>query len=159
MAKQTINIGASANDGTGDPLRNAFDKTNDNFNELYLALGSSTNPINLFDTSGNIDYSNRPNKISFLYSTEAELLAVDPSSYHGSIGHAHSTGALYYAHGSWRKLLTDTSGGSVLNYTDPLNSFVYSANILNSEVDGYVLGTSANGSYSWVEMTSGGGGG
>ena len=35
MTKQVINIGASANDGTGDPLRNAFDKVNDNFNELY----------------------------------------------------------------------------------------------------------------------------
>jgi len=35
MAKQTINIGSSANDGTGDPLRTAFDKINDNFDELY----------------------------------------------------------------------------------------------------------------------------
>ena len=35
MAQQTINIGSSANDGTGDPLRTAFDKINDNFNELY----------------------------------------------------------------------------------------------------------------------------
>ena len=35
MAKQTINIGTTANDGTGDPLRTAFDKVNDNFNELY----------------------------------------------------------------------------------------------------------------------------
>lgn len=35
MAKQTINIGSSANDGTGDPLRDAFDKANDNFTELY----------------------------------------------------------------------------------------------------------------------------
>ena len=31
MAKQTINIGSSPNDGTGDPLRDAMDKTNDNF--------------------------------------------------------------------------------------------------------------------------------
>ena len=37
MAKQTINIGTAANDGTGDPLRTAFDKTNDNFNEIYGA--------------------------------------------------------------------------------------------------------------------------
>lgn len=36
MAQQTIGIGASANDGTGDPLRTAFDKTNDNFDELYI---------------------------------------------------------------------------------------------------------------------------
>jgi len=35
MAKQTINIGDSANDGTGDPLRTAFNKINENFTELY----------------------------------------------------------------------------------------------------------------------------
>lgn len=42
MAKQTINIGSSANDGTGDPLRTAFDKVNDNFNELYAATGAGS---------------------------------------------------------------------------------------------------------------------
>ena len=31
MALQEINIGASANDGSGDPLRTAMDKINDNF--------------------------------------------------------------------------------------------------------------------------------
>ena len=35
MAKQTIGIGSTANDGTGDPLRDAFDKVNDNFSEVY----------------------------------------------------------------------------------------------------------------------------
>ena len=35
MAKQTINIGSNANDGTGDPLRTAFNKINENFAELY----------------------------------------------------------------------------------------------------------------------------
>tara|TARA_B110000879_G_scaffold67439_1_gene94430 strand:- start:1431 stop:2954 length:1524 start_codon:yes stop_codon:yes gene_type:complete len=35
MAKQVINIGQTANDSTGDPLRSAFDKINDNFTELY----------------------------------------------------------------------------------------------------------------------------
>jgi hypothetical protein len=38
MAKQTIGIGSSANDGTGDPLRTAFNKTNENFTEVYNAL-------------------------------------------------------------------------------------------------------------------------
>ena len=37
MAKQVINIGSSAGDGTGDPLRTAMDKVNDNFTELYDA--------------------------------------------------------------------------------------------------------------------------
>jgi hypothetical protein len=35
MAQQLIGIGASANDGTGDPLRTAFTKSNENFDELY----------------------------------------------------------------------------------------------------------------------------
>lgn len=35
MAQQTIGIGTTANDGTGDPVRTAFDKCNQNFNELY----------------------------------------------------------------------------------------------------------------------------
>ena len=35
MAQQTIGIGSAANDGTGDPLRTAFNKINDNFTELY----------------------------------------------------------------------------------------------------------------------------
>lgn len=37
MPKQTINIGTTANDRTGDKLRVAFDKVNDNFTELYDA--------------------------------------------------------------------------------------------------------------------------
>lgn len=37
MAQQTVNIGAAANDRTGDPIRTAYDKVNDNFTELYAA--------------------------------------------------------------------------------------------------------------------------
>tara|TARA_R110000796_G_scaffold31212_1_gene83004 strand:- start:1765 stop:2355 length:591 start_codon:yes stop_codon:yes gene_type:complete len=39
MAKEIINIGTTANDGTGDPLRNAMTKVNDNFTELYNVAG------------------------------------------------------------------------------------------------------------------------
>lgn len=35
MAQQTINVGTTANDGTGDALRIAGGKINDNFTELY----------------------------------------------------------------------------------------------------------------------------
>lgn len=37
MAQQTIGIGTTANDGTGDTARVAGDKINDNFTELYAA--------------------------------------------------------------------------------------------------------------------------
>jgi hypothetical protein len=35
MAKQTVAVGTTANDGTGDPARTAFQKINANFDELY----------------------------------------------------------------------------------------------------------------------------
>ena len=41
MAKQTLNIGTTPNDGTGTNLRNGGTIINDNFTELYNALGSA----------------------------------------------------------------------------------------------------------------------
>jgi len=46
MAKQTINVGGSANDGTGDKIRVAFQKCNSNFDELY----DGQDPANLIST-------------------------------------------------------------------------------------------------------------
>lgn len=40
MAKKTINIGGGANDGTGDTLRVAGGKINDNFNEVYTDINT-----------------------------------------------------------------------------------------------------------------------
>ena len=42
MAKQTINIGSTANDGTGSTLRVGGDLINDNFNEIYTAFGDGS---------------------------------------------------------------------------------------------------------------------
>jgi hypothetical protein len=39
MAKQNINIGVEGNDGTGDSIRDAFRKANENFTELYAVFG------------------------------------------------------------------------------------------------------------------------
>jgi len=57
MAQQTIGIGSSANDGTGDPLRTAFTKINTNFDELYGSSAEANDVLE--DTSpqlgGNLD--------------------------------------------------------------------------------------------------------
>ena len=45
MAQQIINIGILPNDGTGDPLRVAYNKINDNFDELYGAAASYVSKI------------------------------------------------------------------------------------------------------------------
>lgn len=61
MAKKTINIGTVANDGTGDPLRTAFDKANDNFNEIYNY------------TNGFIDYNDTTGAVSLTADTWTTL--------------------------------------------------------------------------------------
>jgi hypothetical protein len=57
MAQQILNIGATANDGTGDALRVAMDKVNDNFDEIY-ASPLFTEDITI---SGNEIRANRSN--------------------------------------------------------------------------------------------------
>jgi hypothetical protein len=62
MAQQLIGIGAAPNDGTGDQLRTAFDKVNDNFTEVYVELGGTSlsnisfsgNTISTDDTNGSL---------------------------------------------------------------------------------------------------------
>ena len=45
MAKQLVNVGTSVNKGDGDPLRTAFQKINDNFNELYASTSLDLDSI------------------------------------------------------------------------------------------------------------------
>jgi len=55
MARQDINIGSNANDGTGDDLRTAMQKINTNFTELY----AETSVDSGITISGNTISSNR----------------------------------------------------------------------------------------------------
>ncbi len=45
MTRQNINVGSSANDGTGDTLRGAGTKINANFKELYTQLGGDSSTL------------------------------------------------------------------------------------------------------------------
>lgn len=88
MAKQTINIGTTANDGAGDPLRTAFDKVNDNFTELYsddagdvgsiiggagITASSATGDVTLSITDDGVSYA----KMGTEFTTAAVISASD----------------------------------------------------------------------------------
>lgn len=116
MAKQTVGIGSSANDGTGDTLRVGADKINDNFNEIYAALGNSSNVLtDIINSAGLFDVSSGANKIVFYYANLSDLPSA--STYHGAIGHVHATGGLYFAHGGNWIRLNDETTGPVTKYT------------------------------------------
>lgn len=63
MAKQEINVGQSANDGTGDKIRNAFIKVNSNFTELYDLVSQTEDILDNIQKEGN-DLEARINELS-----------------------------------------------------------------------------------------------
>jgi hypothetical protein len=70
MAKSVIGTGSTANDGTGDTLRAAGIKINDNFSEMYTALGDGT-AISLTSTAAEL------NILDGVTATAAELNILD----------------------------------------------------------------------------------
>ena len=66
MAKQLLNVGSQANDGTGDSIRSGGQKLNAVINELYSDLGDGTNlQINISNTTtGNVLRSNGTDFVS-----------------------------------------------------------------------------------------------
>jgi len=52
MSKQRINVGTGINTGTGDTLRSAMEKVNNNFDELYDLMGQDSTGKSI-DISGN----------------------------------------------------------------------------------------------------------
>jgi len=76
MTQQVINIGAAANDGTGDPLRDCFDKINDNFTELYTLGPAGAN----FDlTNNDIEATNSNGGINLIPNGTGKVVVEDNS--------------------------------------------------------------------------------
>lgn len=97
MAKQTINVGTTANDGTGDTLRASFIKVNDNFTEVYnnanpqlvaasysdgtTVTGTTTEtlsqslliPANTFSSNGMLEILYRMNKVGINGTTTVKI--------------------------------------------------------------------------------------
>lgn len=106
MSQQFINIGYVVNDGTGDTLRDAFEKVNGNFNELFTSTlsGTSTatpNTVVRRDSAAGAAFL----KLEFKneYASPAGFPAA--ASHTGMVAFAVSTGREYYSNGSeWLQL-------------------------------------------------------
>ena len=155
MAKQTIGIGTTANDGTGDPLRDAFDKVNDNFDEVYSAftfasnnatvannvlIGNST--VNSVANSTTVSISNSTSEVTV---TSGSLLVgnstVNSIANSSTIVVSNSTSSITVSEG------TIAVGNSTVN-TTANSSLVNATSVTVNSNTGLTLGTSdtsANG--------------
>ncbi len=118
MAQQTINIGAIANDNTGDTLRGAGQKINDNFTELYTDISALTSATaytpTLVDSGGGRTYTVTVNSARYTNIGNLRWFSVDLTV----------TAASGTASGDLRLSLpaTSTYSGTVEFYADNLAS-------------------------------------
>ncbi len=144
MTRQLINTGIIPNDGQGDSLRDAGGKMNNNFQELYTALGNGTA---LTIVNNNLITATGANKITFLYSTLADL--PDAATYHGMFAHVHGENASYYAHaGAWVKIADANKSFGMFSDVD----------LTATPTNGQAL-VYDSGSQTWKPGTISGGGG
>jgi hypothetical protein len=95
MTRQDINIGASANDGTGDTLRSAGSKINSNFRELYVQFGGESSSLSTLIT---IKDSDGTGAIIFEGTSaddfETKLMATNPTTVDKTIQLPDATGTI-----------------------------------------------------------------
>ena len=129
MAKQTIGIGTNPNDGSGDPLRTAGTKINDNFSEIYSALGDGATLLN-----GDIDFGSNNLKYQSKYLNVSSLPTA--SAYGGMTAKVDSDNKLYFSDGTnWVKLSSGTEAfdGNYNNLTNKPSLFTGNYNDLTNK--------------------------
>jgi len=121
MVQQVIDVGTSASDGTGDPLREAFTKINDNFTELYTTVDNEGL------TYGNV--ASNVAGITFNVTRYAESYAASPVLR----GTGQVVGNVYLIQ------------GNVLGGTTPLNDVLLTVTTLANATVGNIATVSAAG--------------
>jgi hypothetical protein len=153
MSQQIINIGASPNDGLGDPIRTAFEKTNENFTQLYA---NSVVPNTIVNGTSNvkINSANADVTVGVNGSSNVVIITSNGLSVNGNVA-----GNYIFGNGA---LLTGISSGSAntgnvtfddvniigtgsLNLQpDPANSGAYLDIYLTTGPDIHIAGNSEN---------------
>ena len=75
MARQTLNRGTAANDGTGDTLRQAAQKINENFSELYTSIGGASATTSVILTAAGAVFEG-----AAVNTHQTTLVAIEPTA-------------------------------------------------------------------------------
>jgi hypothetical protein len=147
MAQEIINVGATADDGTGDDLRVGFIKTNTNFDQIWAAgpVGSNitvlNNTVSVTNTNGNLILS--PNGVGIIQTNRHLYPRLDNTYELGS------------ANLRYRSLFVGSGG-----ITNSGNLTL--GNISNLKIpggqNGYIIQTDGAANLSWVAMPGAGNG-
>ena len=174
MAYQAIGLGSSENDGSGDTLRVGGDKVNDNFVEIYTALGTGTaltsgitadaDDVTLVGASANAVWDKSDNALEFADNAKATFggggdLQIYHDGSHSNIKEA-GTGDMqiwgdeikfYNTAGNETKATFTTDGAATLFYDNSAKLATASDGI---SVTGVVAATTLEGTLTTAAQTN-----
>lgn len=150
MAKQIINIGSTANDGTGTNLRAGATIINDNFTELYTALGNGSS-ITLTATPTELNLLSGVTAIV----TSANSVALSNKTISGSnntllnIGNSSLTNSSFSIRDDSSSAISVALGGTLkIKSNDGITTTVSQGDTINIQLDGTVLTASSSNTLS-----------
>lgn len=147
MAQQIINYGNVANDGTGDPLRDAFIKVDDNFTQIWAAgpVGSNItiqdNTIAVTNTNGNLILM--PNGVGVIQTNSKLLPRLDNTYDLGS---------------SELRYRTLNVGAGGITTSGNLNLSSIGNLKIQGGTNGYIIQTDGQGNLNWIALPGEGNG-
>ena len=149
MAIQKINLGSAGNDGTGDAIRTAFSKVNDNFSELY---GRSTGLTDIVgDTTPQLGGSLDVNSKSIVSTSNGNILISPDGSGHVLLDTIKLIDSSITSNTANTDLVLTGNGTGKVS----ISGLKYPS---TDGASGQVLQTNGSGVLSWVNNAGGGGG-
>ncbi len=149
MAIQKVNLGVAGNDGSGDAIRTAFSKVNDNFAELYNRTTGLTDIVN--DATPQLGGSLDVNSKSIVSTSNGNILISPDGSGHVLID------TVKIIDSSITSNTTNTDLALTGNGTGKVS--IAGLKYPNADgANGQVLSTNGSGVLNWVNNAGGGGG-
>jgi len=149
MAIQKINLGSAGNDGTGDAIRTAFSKVNDNFSELY---GRSTGLTDIVsDTTPQLGGSLDVNNKSIVSTSNGNILISPDGTGHVLLDTIKLIDSSITSNTANTDLVLTGNGTGKVS----ISGLKYPS---TDGANGQVLQTNGSGVLSWVNNAGGGGG-
>lgn len=145
--QEVINIGALPNDGTGDPLRVAFGKINNNFSNLFLTSTNVTSTYSVGNTANQIIWET---PISQFAQGTFQIRSGDPSSQDSqdiTIAAQITTNLLNV---KWSGYGTTFNGNAITTYN--MDVFAGNVRLLVNPIPNVVLQHLVSSSVSYIDV-------
>ena len=148
MGQEIIDIGASPNDGLGDPIRTAFEFTNDNFTQLF-AYPNPAPPATLIGKNGDVPgmYAYSPTYFYYCFGTYdgtsviwAELPTSSSNIAGSFISNGYSNVSVYY---NSAVTVSVAAAANIATFTTSGITLPGNVNAANVSAAGYVYGNGA----------------